>query len=112
MYLPNSGDVVQAFDTLLQPAYRMYFAAWPEHIEKNFPPEETARLRAVLEKCCGHADGEMENTLLGHLVSTFATVSPRELKNLLSSLESDGLLVKDGQRWRFRSGLPNIFDIP
>lgn len=99
------ADVVQAFDTLLQPAYRMYFAAWPEHIEKNFPPDETARLRSILEKCCGHADGEMESTLLGHLISTFAAVSPRELKDLLSSLAGDGLLMKDGDRWRFRSGL-------
>ena len=101
----TEADILQAFDTLLSPRHQTYFAPWREHIQKNFLADETDRLRAILAKCCERTDGEREDTLLGHIASSFPGFSRRNLKDLLMSLGSDGYLVKDRERWRFRSGL-------
>jgi hypothetical protein len=100
--IATQADGARAFDALLSPSYRTYFAPWKEHVEKNFLPKETKRLTAILTKCCESADGEREDTLLGHLNSSPGGVSRRTLKDFLIC---DGYLVKDGERWRFRSGL-------
>lgn len=102
--IATQADVAQAFEALLSPNYRTYFASWKEHIQKNFLPGETNHLTAILAKCCEHADGEREDTLLAHL-GVPAALSRRALKDLLLALDNDGYLVKEGERWRFRSGL-------
>ncbi|CAO3460208.1 hypothetical protein [Azospirillum argentinense] len=98
-------DVDRALAAILAPNNRLYFSPWKEHIEKNFPVEEAKRLHAILARCCEGADGEVEDTLLGLLVTAFPDTTRRNLKDHLTSLESDGFLIKDGGRWRFRSGL-------
>ncbi|NYZ14725.1 AAA family ATPase [Azospirillum sp. RWY-5-1] len=98
-------EVERAFEALLSPLHRSYFAPWGEHIRKNFLPEDTGRLEMILARCCETAGGETEDTLLGLFNPTPGAVSLRDLKDLLLSLCNDGYLVKDDGRWRYRSGL-------
>ena len=99
--IATESDVATAFDVLLSSTYRAYFSPWKEHITKNFPKDEMDRLLAILAKCCENADGEIEATLL----PLSPNMTRRELKDLLTCLGNDGYLMKDGERWRFRSGL-------
>lgn len=99
------GDVDDAFDRLLSPRQRSRFAPWEEHLRKNFVTEDTARLRVILDHCCQTPDGEQENTIQGVLSRAFPTITRPDTKNLLGCLDNDGFLMKDGARWRFRSGL-------
>ena len=61
------ADVEAAFDKLLQHSQRGNFATWREHLEKNFPKDQTAQLHAILGILCDNADGEQVATLLARL---------------------------------------------
>ena len=98
-------DIDGAFNELLKPELRGHFATWEEHITKNFPPEESNLLHAILEICCEQAEGESFDTLQARLGLTRPALSPRDLKNLLTALANDGFLHEADGRWRFRSGL-------
>ena len=98
-------DIENAFSELLKNIYRTHFAAWEEHIKKNFPADQSRQLSAILNTLCENVDGEMDAALLVRFAQTFPNVSGREVKDLLSCLVNDGFLEKAGDRWRFRSGL-------
>lgn len=102
--IANLCDIEAAFEELLQPAYRAYFAAWEEHLEKNFPKGESDHLHAILNVLCEQSSGEVFDTLLAK-VSPAHAIRPRELKNLLTALANDGFVIEAAGRWRFRSGL-------
>lgn len=104
---PTSGkatkeDVEASFAKMLSSGFRLHFAGWDEHIDKNFPPDEAADMHLLLAIAAQHADGEMEATFLARLR---AGTPRRKLTNLLTSLSNNAYLIKDGERWRFRSGL-------
>lgn len=103
--LATVADVEAAFVRLLSPNQRLHFAAWEEHIDKNFGDLETGRLRAVLNIVCAEADGEIETTILTAITPAGEAVTQSSLKALLSSLETDGFLQNVKGRWSFRSGL-------
>ncbi len=99
------ADIERAFDELLLPEYRGYFATWEEHIDKNFPREDAILLFEFLEICCEQAEGEAFATLQARLAGSHAALTPRDMKNLLTALANDGFLMDLNSRWRFRSGL-------
>ncbi len=99
------ADIDRAFDQLLAPAFRGSFAAWEEHLKKNFPKAESDLLHAVLESCCSQPAGETIATMLARLGPKFPTLTPRELMDLLTALANDGFLTEIEGRWCFRSGL-------
>ena len=99
------ADVEAAIEKLLLPLHRGYFATWSEHLEKNFPKDQTAQLQAILSMLCENADGEQVDTILARLSEPFPNVTRRELLNRLTDLASGGFLEKAADRWRFRSGL-------
>jgi uncharacterized protein len=101
----SQTDVERAFAEFLKPAYRGHFAAWEEHIDKNFAEGQRARLRAILDILCENIDGEIEATLLARISGSIANLLRRELLNLLTILANDGFIEKFSERWRFRSGL-------
>ena len=103
--LATIDDVENAFARLLVPAQRLHFAAWEEHIDKNFADVDTNRLRAILDIACQEVDGEIEATLLTRLSVTGAGVTQNVLRSLCASLQTDGFLQQVGKRWAFRSGL-------
>ena len=98
-------DVEAAIEKLLRPLHRGYFATWTEHLEKNFPKEQTAQLHAILGILAENADGEQAATLLVRLAEPFPNTTRRELMDRLTDLASGGFLEEAGDRWRFRSGL-------
>jgi len=103
--LATIDDIERAFTQLLSPTQRLHFAAWEEHIDKNFNDIETRRLRAILDIASAEADGEIEATILTRLSISGEVLTTRVLRTLLSSLEIDGFLQKIVGRWCFRSGL-------
>jgi uncharacterized protein len=99
------ADIDLALDTILQPAFRPYFAAWEEHISKNFPTHEAEFLRLILDICCAEPDGERSPTLYANVCEMRPGLLSRDFNNLLTALANDGFLREIGGRWRFRSGL-------
>jgi uncharacterized protein len=99
------ADVEAAFVRLLSPNQRNQFAAWEEHIDKNFGDLDTQRLRAILDVACDAPDGEVEATMLTRLGQSGNAPTQNELRGLMQSLETDGFLSKTNNRWHFRSGL-------
>jgi hypothetical protein len=100
-----AADVEAAFDKLLEPSQRGNFATWREHIEKNFPKDQTTLLHAILGILCENADGEQVATLLARLSELFPNATRRDLMDRLTDLASGGFLEEAADRWRFRSGL-------
>lgn len=99
------ADIDRAFDALLAPAFRGSFAAWEEHLKKNFPKSESDILHAILESCCSQPAGETVATLQARLAPKFPTLTSRALMDSLTALANDGFLSETDGRWRFRSGL-------
>lgn len=98
-------DVSRAFEKLLSSPFRTRFAAWEEHIAKNFPKEDEQHLRDILATACEAVDGEQEATYLTRLNASGLQMTPRKLRELLNALGNDGYLVKNDNRWKFSSGL-------
>jgi hypothetical protein len=103
--IATAADIDRAFDQLLAPAFRGSFAAWEEHLKKNFPKTESDVLHAILESCCKQPSGETVGTIQTRLAQTYPAIALRELMDLLTALVNDGFLSDVDGRWRFRSGL-------
>jgi len=99
------ADVEAAFEKLLQPSMRPYFSTWREHLEKNFPEDQTKGLQAILDNLCENPAGEQVDTILAPFSAKFPNSTRRELLDRLTDLASGGFLEEAGDRWRFRSGL-------
>lgn len=101
----TTETVRAAVALLLEPEDRGLFAAWQEHLDKNFAPDTGRAMRAVLATLAAQPDGEEERTLQSVLQGTGSTISDRSLSDHLINLQLDGYVEKRGQRWQFRSGL-------
>jgi len=99
------ADVETAIEKLLQPSQRGHFATWREHLEKNFPKDQTAQLHAILGITSENADGERIDTILARYGGEFPNATRRDLMDRLTDLSSGGFLEEADERWRFRSGL-------
>jgi hypothetical protein len=85
-------DIGRAFESLLAPQHRLHFAAWEEHIPKNFDPPDRDRLLRILNKCGETPEGEQFSTLQAILSRTDPALTTSELRNLLTVLVTDGFL--------------------
>jgi len=103
--LATVEDIEKAFAHLLSPTQRIHFAAWEEHIDKNFNDLDTDRLRTILDIACNETNGEIEATFLTRFGINGQALTRSGLRTLITSLETDGFLQKKDGRWRFRSGL-------
>jgi uncharacterized protein len=103
--LATVADIDRAFDQLLRPEYRINFATWEEHIDKNFLKEEVDLMHRILEICCEQAAGETFATIQTRLAEKFTVPGIRLINNMLTVLANDGFLHLTDQRWKFRSGL-------
>jgi hypothetical protein len=99
------ADIDRALDLMLAPALRGAFAAWEEHLKKNFPKAESEVLHEILSCCCQQPSGETVATLQARMAERFPALTLRDLKDSLTSLANDGFLSENGGRWYFRSGL-------
>lgn len=105
----SADDVERAFEALLLPRHRGYFAGWEEHIDKNFDAVDSADLHAILDTLCDHPDGEKQATIAAALARDGRNRTDGKLREHQRDLESDGYLVRTGERWAFRSGLLRRF---
>jgi hypothetical protein len=103
------ADIDRAFDSLLAHAGRGYFAAWVEHIDKNFIEPERQRLCVILSRLSLHEEGETFDTLLTIVGLLQKSVTRRELREALDVLCSDGYLLDSSGRYRFVSGLVRLW---
>ncbi len=102
--------VESGFARILHPSCRTHFAGWDEHIDKNYPRDEAERMSAIVDMLCDDMAGETETTIMTRLEQMLGQgPSARQLKNALIGLESDAYIHRDGERWRFRSGLLRRF---
>jgi hypothetical protein len=85
------------------------FAAWEEHLAKNFEPQDQEHLRAILAACSRDANCEQLATIQVALNSTYPALSMRELRELLNVLVNDGFFVVNDKRYQFQSGLVRKF---
>jgi len=99
------AEIDAAFDQLLAPAFRGHFAAWEEHLRKNFPKPDADFLHAVLAACSSQPTGERVATLQAALAGTYPEKTMRDLMDALTALANDGFLAEANGRWFFRSGL-------
>jgi uncharacterized protein len=99
------ADVNQAFETLLSPQCRIHFAAWEEHLTKNFERDDQNNLHTILAACANSPQGEQFTTIQSTLNINQKILSAKETRELLAVLVSDGFFDHDGTRYRFRSGL-------
>ena len=102
-------DVARAAQQLLSPQRRMHFAAWREHIVKNFEPAETELLWSILDILSETPAGELEETLLTRLEQKGQKAGVTDLRDALNNLGNDGYLVGEERRWRFQSALLRRF---
>ena len=102
-------DIDLAFRKLLSPAQRLHFAAWEEHIAKNFDAVESKRLDAILCALCMHADGETSDTLFTIVNRSDPNCTAAQIRDLLHVLASDGYIHKKSDRWMYISGLLRRF---
>jgi hypothetical protein len=107
--IATRDDVARAAQELLSPQRRMHFAAWREHIVKNFEPAETVLLWSILDIASESSLGEIEATLLIRLDQKGQKVTVNDLRDALNSLSNDGYLVGKDRRWRFQSELLRRF---
>lgn len=99
------GDVDAAVERLLE--QRQYFATWDERLTATVGRPHDDHARAMLTACALDADGASMTTIRRVLAEHVADATGREEARswLLDVLVSDGYLVADGERWRFRSSL-------
>jgi hypothetical protein len=101
----TADDFAAAFEKLLRPERKSEFAVWREHIRKNLPSHERTIAVHVLSALCKSPTGEQEGTLLALLEQVQGSITKRQLKDVLAILSNDGLIVKNNDRYGFRSGL-------
>lgn len=94
-------DFEAAFNRLLSPGRKTEFAVWREHIDKNLAPSDRPTARTLLDALSQAADGETLDTLRAKCPG----MTDNRIRSVLGILESDGLVLKEADRYRFRSGL-------
>ncbi|MDO6962949.1 P-loop NTPase family protein [Rhizobium alvei] len=103
--LATMRDIDAAFAKLLQPNRRSEFAVWREHVDKNLPAIDRDIAKQILGLLSRTVEGERRDTINAHLSQTQGHLSSRQTMDILSMLCNDGLIMKNGERYVFRSGL-------
>ena len=108
---PGVDEVERAFETLLSPAKKAYFDYWRQRLREELGRPECDFALDVLGAAAESPGGVTKDVLLQVLSGQVADVDDRAelLRYLLDTLESDGYLVAEAGRYRFRSALLREF---
>jgi uncharacterized protein len=101
-------DLVDAaFEALLGHAYRSYFDPWYVRLTDELGPPEDGYARRLLSVAARDTRGALLSALSQSLAREIPDANARReaLLWLLDALARDGYLVKERDRWRFRSPL-------
>ncbi len=98
------SDVEAAFEALLQPAYTIHFDYWRQRLVEELGSPDDAYAMHILNAACSDPTGVSRETINQALANHITDAVKRNevLGFLLSVLENDGYLVRDGERHRFR----------
>jgi hypothetical protein len=111
-HVPPTVDVVdRAFETLLSPGRRSLFDFWVQRLTQELGTPDDKQALVLANAAAIDEHGATKDTLSQELFTRIADSDERErqLSFLLDVLQSDGYLVKDGNRYRFRSSLLREF---
>lgn len=102
---PELVDRVHAH--IIGPTRRAYFDTWWQRLVEQLGEPEAGWAQTVLGACAADPAGRRRDTLSLALGPHVADPERRELEldMLLDLLVSDGYLVEEGERFRFRTGL-------
>jgi hypothetical protein len=108
---PSIAAVDQAYESLLSPAKRNLFDFWEQRLTRELGPPEDKLALAVVNAAAHDRDGATRATLEQVLATKIKDLDERDqqLHFLLDVLQSDGYLIEDGDRYRFRSSLLREF---
>lgn len=101
----TQADFEAALEKLLRPNRQSEFAVWHEHISKNLPEADRKLAERILNVLSTTAEGETPDTLHAQAAQIQGSVTTRQVRDILDMLDNDGLIVKNGDRYAFRSGL-------
>ena len=94
-------DVDEAYDHLLQTGS---FDTWHERLNIEYGNnKDVAKL--ILKYLCVNVDGKTRDEIYNHIYAKIPSFENDEMGLLLRALITDGYLVKDGERYKFRSPL-------
>lgn len=93
-----------AMDEMLGVGKRLYWAAWREHLERNFEEPERSDLYRILAAIAPHAQGVSFATLEAAVMVGQGTPGVSALRSLVDTLIGDGFLLED-TTVHFRMGL-------
>jgi hypothetical protein len=100
---PDIATVDQAYDRLLTNSHKSYFDTWVQRLLDELGPIDEGHALALLEAAARDTNGAPKPIMRELMRSRGA--DEQLTRYLLGVLESDGYLVLDGERWRFRSPL-------
>jgi len=104
---PDHNTIDAAWEVLLTHSKRAYFDYWRERLHEELGQPRAAHAELVLT-CASHSDsGARRSTLSQALAVSVPDPTERQaaLRFLLNVLQTDGYLVQDNDRFRFRSPL-------
>ncbi|KIG14093.1 hypothetical protein DB30_07280 [Enhygromyxa salina] len=100
---PDIASVDQAYDRLLTNSHKSYFDTWVQRLLDELGPIDEDHALALLEAAARDTSGAPKSVMRELMHGRGA--DEQLTRYLLGVLESDGYLVEDSDRWRFRSPL-------
>ena len=96
-----------AFESLLRPSRKAYFDYWRQRLKDELGTPEAGYALDLLNAVAVDEKGASRTALSQRLSKSIPDAGPRQemLHYLLDVLESDGYIVPEGRRFRFRSPL-------
>jgi hypothetical protein len=101
----TDDDVTRTIDTMLDT--RTFFDSWHERLQDALGRSDRDHALAILGACAVDRSGATVDALRAVLARTIVDGEARDrtLRWILDVLLNDGYLVKQDDRWKFRSGL-------
>lgn len=104
-------DVDAIYEALLTPANKGYFDYWEQRLAEELGTPDDRHALDLLNAVAKNPDGEPLTVLQAVLGARIAEPEQRDrtLRYLIDVLQSDGYLVREGERYYFRSALLRDF---
>lgn len=94
-------DIDTAYEGLLQTGS---FDTWNERLDKEYGKNKSTS-KLILQYLCVHVDGKMRDEIINYIHAAYPEMDSYEFGLLMRTLITDGYLVNDSGRYKFRSPL-------
>jgi hypothetical protein len=108
---PDLATIDRVFDSLLSPSKKGYFDYWRQRLKEELGEPDASFALLLLAAAAADPAGASRTALEQSLRERLQELEARKekLRYLLDVLDSDGYLVEDQERYRFRSPLLREF---